>query len=146
MRLHDRVPALAVAVLLASCQTLAGSGTAGADFARLKKSLDQSRAQLNRAVAEGATEEVASPLQAIGADLDAIQRKSSAMNLMDRENLAIQAATARRIITSTRQWVANADIEAIRSEVARLDGVLNEVDGLLQRAIASSVPSSSSAP
>jgi hypothetical protein len=137
MRVHHRLPALALAVLVVSCETLAGSGGSGAEFTKLKQSFDADRARLDQAVADGAAEQVADPLKAVGASLDEIQAKSSPMNLMDRENLNIQVASARQLITSTQQWVANADIDAVRAEVQKLDGVLNEIDVLLDRAIRS---------
>jgi len=120
---------------------VAGTGKAGPEFTRLREGLASDRAQLGRAVADGAVDQIATQLKTISAAFDAIGEKSSAMNLMDRENMAIQLATGRRIIASTQAWVANADIDAIRTEVARLDGVLGEVDALLDRAIRSSVPS-----
>ena len=145
MRLHYRLPFLALGLLLASCETLAGSGGSAAEFTKLKEGLAGARGRLDRAVAEGATDQIAEPLAAVGAQLDEIQSKSSAMNLLDRENLAIQAASGRGLITTTQQWVANGDIETVRSEVRNLNGVLDEVNSLLDRAIRSAaVPSQSS--
>jgi hypothetical protein len=137
MRLHHRLPALALAILLASCETLAGSGGSGAEFTKLKQGLDDARGQLDRAVADGAADQIAEPLKAVGARLDEIESKSSPMNLMDRENLSIQIATARQLITSTQPWVANSDMDAIRPAVQKLDSVLNDIDVLLERAIRS---------
>jgi hypothetical protein len=137
MRLHHRLPALALALLLVSCETLAGSGGSAANFTKLRESLAGARGQLDRAIADGAADQVAEPLKAIGTELDDIETKSSPMNLMDRENLSIQIASARQLITTTEQWVANSDLDGIRDSVQKLDGVLDQIDVLLERAVRS---------
>jgi hypothetical protein len=57
------------------------------------------------------------------------------MNLLDREHLAIQIASARKTITSINQWVSSTDVDAVRSEVEKLNGILGEVDTLLDHTI-----------
>jgi len=149
MRLHDRlhpVAAAALAALLAlaasSCETLSGSGQSGAQFAQNRAQLSESRAALNRTARDSDLQGVSTSLRDIGSQFDAIESKGSAMNLMDRENMNIQIATGRRIITETSRWVQVNDADAVRSQVGELDPILEKVDVLLDRAVKSSVPAS----
>jgi hypothetical protein len=139
MRLHHRLPALAFAAGLAlslnSCQTLAGKGGSPQEFEALRQSLSEDRSGLNRAVSAGELDRVHERLQGIRARFEEIWAKSSAMNLLDREHLAIQLASGRKIITSIDQWVASTDMDAIKSEVEKLNPVLDDVDTLLDHTI-----------
>ena len=139
MRLHHRLPSLALAAGLAfsliSCQTLGGKGGSPEEFEALKQAMSDDRAGLNRAVAAGELDRVPGYLQGIGTRFDEIWSKSSAMNLLDREHLAIQLASGRKMITSIGQWVTSADIDAVRSEVEKLNTVLDDVDTLLDHTI-----------
>jgi hypothetical protein len=123
-----------------SCQTLAGSGQSGAALADSKAKLVDSRAAMDRAVQSGDLQAVGSAMKAIGDQFDVVESKSSAMNLMDRENMAIQIATGRRTITETDRWIQSNDADAVKNQVAQLDPILDNVDGLLDRAVKSSVP------
>ena len=141
------VAASLLAALLAlastSCETLetfSGSGKSGAELARHKKELADSRTAMNRAAQEGDLHKIQTTLSAIGSQFNAIQSKSSAMNLMDRESMAIKMATGRRTITEASRWVQVSDADAVRSQVAHLDPILAEIDVLLDRAVKSSVP------
>ena len=139
MRLLHRLPAVALAAAtvlsLASCQTLGGTKAAPQDFENLKLSLTDNRNGLNRAVADGEMDRVTGYLQGLTTCFDDIWSKSSAMNLLDREHLAIELASGRRMITSVGQWVSSNDIDAVRSEMEKLNGVLGEVDTLLDHTI-----------
>jgi len=97
---------------------------------------------LNRTARDSDLQGVSTSLRDIGSQFDAIESKGSAMNLMDRENMNIQIATGRRIITETSRWVQVNDADAVRSQVAELDPILEKVDVLLDRAVKSSVPAS----
>jgi len=101
----------------------------------MKQGLADDRAALNRAVAAGEMDGVSRRLQGISTRFDEIWSKSSAMNLLDREHLAIQLASGRRMITSINQWISSTDIDAIRSEVEKLNPVLDDVDTLLDHTI-----------
>ncbi len=135
MRLHDRLPALALAggllLSLASCEVLSGSKGSPEDFERLRQGLNEDRANLNRAAVENTLDQVAGILDSLRGRFDEIWSKSSAMNLVNREHLAIQLASARRMMGSISQWTNATDIDAVRSEVERLNVVLNEIDVLL---------------
>ncbi len=101
----------------------------------MKQALADDRAGLNRAVAAGEVDGVARSLKGISSRFDEIWSKSSAMNLLDREHLAIVLASGRNMITSINQWVSSTDIDAIRSEVEKLNPVLDDVDTLLDHTI-----------
>ena len=139
MRVHDRLPALALAAGLAlslvSCQTLSGTKGSPEEFKALKEALANDRAGLNRAVAAGELDRISGYLQGVSTRFDEVWAKSSAMNLLDREHLAIQLASGRRMITSISQWVTSSDIDAVRSEVEKLNPVLDDVDTLLDHTI-----------
>lgn len=89
---------------------------------------------------DGDLQAVATSIRGVGSQFDAIEKKNSSMNLMDRENLNIQIATGRRIITETSRWVSVNDADAVRSQVSELDPILAKIDALLDRAVKSSVP------
>jgi len=139
MRLHHRLPALALAAALAlslaSCQTLAGKGGSPDEFKELKQALSDDRAGLSRALAAGEIDRVSGYIDGIGTRFDEIWAKSSAMNLLDREHLAIEIASGRRMLTSIRQWVSSTDLDAVRGEVEKLNPVLDDVDTLLDHTI-----------
>jgi hypothetical protein len=132
---------LGAALGATSCETLSGSGKSSAALAEVRTELGESRSALNRAAQEGDLQGVSAAMREIGAQFNTIQSKSSAMNLMDRETMAIQIATGRRTITETERWIPANDVEAVRSQVAQLDPILSQIDGLLDRAVKSSVPS-----
>ena len=139
MRLHNRLPALALATAIAlaasSCQTLSGSGKGGAEFVQVRRQLADARIALDRAAANGNIDEIAPLLRSISGEFDVMESRSSAMNLVDREHIAIQIATGRRTITEASRWVDASDIDAVRSQVRELDGTLAEVDQILERTI-----------
>jgi hypothetical protein len=118
-----------------SCQTLSGSGKGGAEFAQARHQLADARTALDRAAADGNVDQIAPLLRSISSSFDALEARSSAMNLVDREHMAIQIATGRRTITEASRWVDAADVDAVRSQVKELDGTLAEMDAILERTI-----------
>lgn len=130
----------AVALGAASCQTLAGKGDAGADFAAYRTSLSDAKGRMDRAAQNSDVQGVSQAMKEINDQFNAIESKGSSMNLMDNETMKIQIATGRNTITQTGPWVQNNDAEQVRSQVAQLDPVLVEIDGLLDRAVKSSAP------
>lgn len=127
-----------VAVGVVSCQTLGGTGDAGTDFAKYRASLADAKSRMDRAAQDSDIATVSKAMGEIGQDFDAIEQKTSAMNLMDNESMKIQIATGRQTITETDRWVQVNDAEAVRSQVAQLDPVLGQIDVLLDRAVKSS--------
>ena len=114
---------------------LGGSKGSPEDFGRLRQGLNDDRANLNRAAVENRLDRVAGILDTMRGRFDEIWSKSSAMNLLDRQHLAIQLASGRKMLTSISQWTDSADIDAVRSEVETLNAVLNEIDILLDRTL-----------
>lgn len=110
---------------------LSGSKGSPEEFERLRQGLNEDRANLNRVAVENTLDQVAGVLDQMRGRFDEIWSKSSAMNLVNREHLAIQLASARRMMASISQWTNSTDIDAVRSEVERLNVVLNEIDVLL---------------
>lgn len=130
-----------LAVGVASCQTLGGTGASGADFAKYRTDLAESKTRMDQAAQSGDIQGADRAMDAIARNFDAIESKTSSMNLMDNETMKIQIATGRRIITETDRWVQINDAEAVRSQVAQLDPVLGQIDLLLDRAVKSSATS-----
>ena len=148
MRLYARLPALVAASVvvlgLASCQQLAGTGKGSAQFVELRTQLAGSREALRKAVGESDITRVAALLPAISTRLDEIEKRSSAMNMVDREHVALEIATARRTITETDRWVAAGDLDSVRLKVNQIDVSLGEIDQILDRTIRGATDQSTS--
>ena len=148
MRLHARLSTVALVsglVLgLASCQQLAGSGKGKAEFTELRTQLAGTREALRKAVGESDVTRVGALLPAVSSRLDEIEKRSSAMNMVDREHVALQIATARQTITETDRWVASGDLDSVRLKVNQIDVSLGEIDEILERTIRGSVEQSGS--
>lgn len=131
------------ALLVVSCQTLSGSGASGAEFAASRQKLIETRTSMDKAAQDGDLSAVGKAMGEIGTQFDAIESRGSSMNIMDLESMKIQMATGRHAITETDRWIQVNDAEAVRNQVAQLDPILDEIDGLLDRAVKSSVPEGS---
>jgi hypothetical protein len=149
MRLHARLSSVVLAaglVLgLASCQQLAGSGKGKAEFTELRTQLAGSREALRKAVGEGDLVKVGALLPAVSSRLDEIEKRSSAMNMVDREHVALEIATARRTITETNRWISAGDLDSVRLKINQIDVSLGEIDTILDRTIRGSVEQTGSA-
>ena len=137
-RLLAGVFALVLAVGTPGCETLGGSGSAGPELSRYRTELTETRARLRRATQDADVKGASRAMAEIRRQFDAIESKSSSMNLMDREALKIQIATGRRTLTEADRWVQVNDVEAVRSQTALLEPVLDQIDVLLDRAVKSS--------
>jgi hypothetical protein len=133
-----RLVALLAVMGVASCQTLGGTGASGADFATYRTALSDAKGRMDRAAQNSDVPAVSKAMKEIGEQFNAIESKTSSMNLMDNETMKIQIATGRNVISQTDPWVLNNDAEAVRSQVAQLDPVLDQIDVLLDRAVKSS--------
>ena len=133
---------LTAAIGTVSCQTLSGSGASGAEFTKSRELLRETRGRMDRAAQGSDLPAAWRALTEIRQQFDAIEAKTSSMNLMDNETMKIQIATGRRTITETDRWVQVNDADAVRSQVAQLDPILDQIDLLLDRAIKSSTPAS----
>jgi len=147
MRLHARLPALAAASVLvlglASCQQLAGTGKGSAQFVELRTQLAGSREALRKAIGESDLTRIGVLLPAVSSRLDEIEKRSSAMNMLDREHVALEIATARRTIAETDRWVASGDLDSVRLKVIQIDASLGEIDQILDRTIRGATDQSS---
>ena len=146
MRLHSRLYSVVLVsglVLgLASCQQLAGSGKGKAEFTELRTQLAGTREALRRAVGEGDLVKVGALLPAVSSRIDEIEKRSSAMNMVDREHVALEIATARRTITETNRWISAGDLDSVRLKVNQIDVSLGAIDEILDRTIRGSVEQS----
>jgi hypothetical protein len=146
MRVHARLSAVvlsaALAVALVSCQQLAGSGKGKAEFTELRTQLAGTREALRKAVGESDVTRVGTLLPAVSSRLDEIEKRSSAMNMVDREHVALEIATARRTITETDRWVTAGDLDSVRMKVNQIDVSLGAIDEILERTIRGSVEQS----
>ena len=119
---------------------MAGSGEGRSEFVEDRAKLSEERAAIERAAIQGDLGSVRTQLASIRARLAAIESQSSAMNLLDRQHLALQTATARRTTTEADRWIDAGDAESVRTEVGRLGGNLIELDAILDRTIRGSNP------
>jgi hypothetical protein len=144
VRLHRRLSPLGLAAVLllapAGCQTLSGSGEGRAEFVEHRQKLADARAALERAASRGDLAATREQLGSLRSRLDTIESRSSAMNMIDRQHAALQIATARRTMTEADRWIDAGDAESVRTEVAKLGGLLTEIDTLLDRTIRGSNP------
>jgi hypothetical protein len=129
------VVALLVALLLApSCEWAGDTNAARVPFAALKRQVDDVQARLNSAVQNGEAERVPDLDREMNATLDAAMNQRSAMNLLDREHLAINVATARRCLTDMDRYAQSGDMELLRAQVQQLAPTIAEIQVLLDRA------------
>ena len=139
MRLHGRLLAIALlaaaGLAAAGCPTLSGSGGSAPELVQLRDQLRTSRAGLEQAAQGGDLSRAGSLLGEIRSGIDAAESRSSAMNLLDRQHLALQVATGRRALTEADRWVQAGDADAVREEVRQIGIVLTEIDVLLERTI-----------
>ena len=144
LRLHGRLPALGLAAALllssAGCQTLAGSGEGRAELVEHGQKLSEDRIALERAAAQGDLSTAGTLLASIRSRLDTIEKKTSAMNMIDRQSTALQIATARKTMTEAERYLEAGDADAVRAQVTLLGGILAEIDTLLDRTIKGSNP------
>ena len=109
----------------------------------LRTQLAGSREALRKAIGEGDVTRVGILLPAVSSRLDDIEKRSSAMNMLDREHVALEIATARRTITETNRWVAAGDLDSVRLKVSQIDASLGEIDQILDRTIRGATDQSS---
>lgn len=125
---------LAALIGVGACQR-GGGGASGPAFADLRGRLESARIQLHAAVEQNSLERVPALDRALGAELDAIESRGSSLDLMQRESLALQIASARRCLTAIDRYVASGDIELVSAQLQQLDPTLREVDTILERAV-----------
>lgn len=125
---------LAMAFLLVSCGWAGDSKAVRVSFAQIKQQIEETRAGLKSAIDEGSLDRVPALNQALNAQLDQLSAQSSAMNLLDREHVAINVATARRCLNEIDRFVTAGDVELVRAQLAQLNPTMEEIATLLERA------------
>lgn len=149
LRLHRRLSPLGLAAALllapAGCQTLAGSGEGKAQFVEHRQKLADERAAIGRAASQGDLAGARRGIGSVRTRLVDLESRSSAMNMIDRQHLALQVATARRTMTEVERWIDAGDAESVRTEITKLGGTLVEIDAILDRTIRGSNPDGSAA-
>lgn len=125
---------LALTLAVSSCQWAGDTKAVKADFAVLKKQVDDVNTRLTAAIQNNEADRVASLDKEMNAVLDAAMNQASAMNIMDREHLSIAVATARRCLTDMDRYSASGDMDLIRAQAQQLAPTVTEIEDLLDRA------------
>jgi len=129
------LPALISAALLASsCQWAGDAKAVHVSFAALKGELSDVNTRLTSAIQNGDADRVVGLDKELNTVLDAAMNQSSAMNILDREHLAIAVATARRCITDMDRYSQSGDMDLLRAQAQQLAPTLTEIQELLDRA------------
>lgn len=128
--------ALVLAALLAgsSCQWAGDTKAVRVPFVELKQRIVDAQSRIASAVQEGSMDRVPALDQALNAELDAASAQSAAINLLDREHLAISVATARRCLTQMDRFAQSGDLEDLRAQLQQLQPTVAEITELLDRA------------
>jgi hypothetical protein len=126
---------LVVVIAAPSCQQWAGDTTAvHASFIVLKQQVDDVSTRLFSAIDSGENDRVLSLDKDLNAALDAAMKQSSAMNILDREHLAISVATARRSLADMDRFAQSGDSDLVRNQAQQLKPTVAEIVELLDRA------------
>jgi hypothetical protein len=139
MPLRTRADWLVVALVAAqlavpSCQWAGDTQAARIPFAALKRQVDDVHARLTSAIQNGEADRVPGLDREMNATLDAAMNQRSAMNLLDREHLSINVATARRCLTDMDRYAQSGDLELLRAQAQQLAPTIAEIQVLLVRA------------
>ena len=131
-----RPPALFLATLLSlsSCQWAGDTKAARVPFSDLKQRVSDAHSSITSAVRESAFDRVPDLDRALNAELDAVTAQSGAINLIDREHLAINVATIHRCLTAMDQYAHSGDFEDLRAQMEQLQPTITEILDLLDRA------------
>ncbi|MGE5175424.1 MAG: hypothetical protein ACM3JJ_03540 [Hyphomicrobiales bacterium] len=128
------------ALLLApvGCQrvqtALSGKSDQGPELAALRQRISDFRTRLTSAAKGGGTEDPGAVLTDAGPLLDAIDKQAGEMSFMDGQSVKIQVATARNLVRDARPFTDSGDMAGFQAAQTKLDGVLFDIDNLLDRA------------
>lgn len=128
------IAALLAALAASSCQWAGDTKAARVSFSALKESIEDVSARLDGAVEEGSADRVPGLDRELNTVLDTAMNQSSAMNILDREHLAISVATARRCLTAMDRYAQSGDAELLRAQNQQLQPTIKEIQELLERA------------
>jgi hypothetical protein len=113
----------------------AGGSASGPSFTELKQRLDEAQSGLTSAVAEGSTERVAQLDRSVSTTLDAIESRSSSLDLLSREGLNIQVASARQCLVALDRYASSGDVDLVTAQLKQLGPIVTEIDTILERGI-----------
>jgi hypothetical protein len=119
---------------LSSCQWAGDTKAVRVPFADLSRQVEEARSSLESAVNDGSMDRVPALTRTLSAELDAASAQSSAINLLDREHLAINVATARRCLSEMDRFAQSGDLEDLRAQFQQLQPTVAEIRELLDRA------------
>ncbi|HMI30515.1 MAG TPA: hypothetical protein VK527_02165 [Candidatus Limnocylindrales bacterium] len=125
---------LAVPILAPSCQWAGDPKAARASFVVLKQQVEDVSSRLYSAIESGENDRVLGLDKELNTTMDAAMKQSSAMNLLDREHLAINVATARRCLTDMDRFAQSGDSDLLKNQAQQLKPTVDEIVDLLDRA------------
>jgi hypothetical protein len=135
MMLGTRVAWLLAGLLaIPACQWAGETKAARVSFAVLKQKVDDVNSRLVAAVQNGDSDRVPGLDKELNTTLDTAMKQSSAMNILDREHLSINVATARRCLSDMDRFAQAGDSELLRAQNQQLQPTITEIQDLLERA------------
>ncbi|TMQ55458.1 MAG: hypothetical protein E6K74_03175 [Candidatus Eisenbacteria bacterium] len=134
MRTAWLVAALLAGLAASSCQWAGDTKAVRVSFSALKDTIEDVSARLDGAVEEGSADRVPAIDRELNTVLDTAEKQSSAMNILDREHLAISIATARQCISAMDRYAQSGDSELLRAQNQQLQPTIKEIQELLERA------------
>src|SRR5262245_4675059 len=135
-------PHLGRLVLIASLALLsatgcqkAGGSVSGPKFSELRESLDDLHQKITAAAAAPEFDRVSSLGRSLSEVLDAIESRSSSLDLLSRETLALHVASARKCLTDVDRYATSGDQDLVQAQVKQLDGIIGDIGTVLERGI-----------
>jgi hypothetical protein len=119
---------------LPSCQWAGDTSAAKVSYAALKNQLADVNSRLMSAVQNAEYDRVVSLDKEMNFVLDSAMKQNSAMNILDREHLSINVATARRCITDMDRYAQGGDADLVKAQAQQLAPTVSEIQDLLDRA------------
>ncbi len=117
-----------------SCQWAGDKNAVRVSFAAVRQQVDDVNSRLVSAVQSGEADRIAGLDKEMNLALDTATNQSSAMNILDREHLSINVATARHCMADMDRYAQSGDMDLVRAQAAQLAPTINEVRVLLDRA------------
>ena len=128
------VPLLVLLVSGSSCQWAGDTTAVHASFIVLKQQVQDISSRLFSAIDNGENDRIQGLDKELNTTLDTAMKQSSAMNILDREHLAISVATARRCIADMDRFAQSGDSDLVKNQAQQLKPTVEEIVDLLERA------------
>jgi hypothetical protein len=130
--------AASILVFSTGCDELqtkfSGKKDQGPQLTALRKSIASYRARFLTAVSGSEMGDVSGLLSEGNRLLDSVEQQAALMSFMDGQAVKIDVASGRTIITAARGFAESSDMDGVRSHREKLDGVLFDIDSILDRA------------